>query len=66
MKITNPKLAILIEFVFIFFAEYYESSYYSQYECNVPLLDRAVISATSALRERGPENARLNGKCFSW
>lgn len=49
---------------FLFFLEYYESSYYSQYECNVPLLDRAVISATSALRERGPENARLNGKCF--
>ncbi|XP_037041687.1 neurexin-4 isoform X2 [Bradysia coprophila] len=42
-------------------AEYYDSSYYSQYECNVPLLDRAAITATSALRERGAENARLNG-----
>ncbi|KAJ6647207.1 Neurexin-4 [Pseudolycoriella hygida] len=41
-------------------SDYYESTYYSQYECNVPLLDRAVISATSSLRERGPENARLN------
>lgn len=43
-------------------SEYYENSYYSQYECNMPLLDGAVLSATSALRERGPENARLNGK----
>lgn len=40
----------------------YDNAYYPQYECNVPLLDQAVISATSALRERGPENARLNGK----
>lgn len=46
----------------LFFSGYYENAYYSQYECNIPLLDRAVISATSALRERGPENARLNGK----
>lgn len=31
-------------------------------ECNLPLLDGAVLSATSALNERGPENARLNGE----
>lgn len=30
-------------------------------ECNVPLLDSAVLSATSSLNERGPDNARLNG-----
>uniref|UniRef100_A0A1B6CD05 Neurexin-4 n=2 Tax=Clastoptera arizonana TaxID=38151 RepID=A0A1B6CD05_9HEMI len=30
-------------------------------ECDDPLLDHAVISATSSLRERGPSNARLNG-----
>lgn len=31
-------------------------------ECNLPLLNGAVLSATSALNERGPENARLNGE----
>lgn len=31
-------------------------------ECNLPLLDNAVLSATSWLNERGPENARLNGE----
>jgi hypothetical protein len=31
-------------------------------ECNLPLLDGAVLSATSSLNERGPENARLNGE----
>lgn len=46
------------------YAEYYENVYYPQYECNIPLLDQAAISATSSLRERGPENARLNGKCI--
>lgn len=44
------------------FVEYYENLYYPQYECNIPLLDQAAITATSSLRERGPENARLNGK----
>lgn len=46
----------------ILFSDYYDNAYYPQYECNVPLLDQAVISATTSLRERGPENARLNGK----
>uniref|UniRef100_A0A6B2EGY6 Putative neurexin iv n=1 Tax=Phlebotomus kandelakii TaxID=1109342 RepID=A0A6B2EGY6_9DIPT len=41
-------------------AEYYENDYYSEYECNMPLLEFAVLSATSALRERGPNNARLD------
>lgn len=31
-------------------------------ECNLPLLDGAVLSATSYLNERGPQNARLNGE----
>lgn len=47
---------------FLFLSEYYENLYYPQYECNVPLLEQAAITATSSLRERGPENARLNGK----
>ncbi|XP_014245346.1 neurexin-4 isoform X1 [Cimex lectularius] len=40
-------------------------SFADYYDCNEPLLDRAVLSATSSLVDRGPENARLNeGK--SW
>jgi hypothetical protein len=35
-------------------------------ECNLPLLDGAVLSATSSLNERGPENARLNGESSSY
>lgn len=31
-------------------------------ECNLPLLDNAVLTATSSLNERGPDNARLNGE----
>ncbi|XP_033223686.1 neurexin-4 isoform X3 [Belonocnema kinseyi] len=30
-------------------------------ECNLPLLDRAHLTATTSLSERGPKNARLNG-----
>lgn len=43
-------------------ADYYDTPYYTEYECSFPLLDHAVLTATSALRERGPQNARLNGK----
>ncbi|GAB0096254.1 neurexin-4-like isoform X1 [Sergentomyia squamirostris] len=43
-------------------AEYYENDYYSEYECNLPLMEQAALSATSSLRERGPNNARLDGK----
>jgi len=32
-----------------------------EYECNEELLKRAALSATSSLRDRGPENARLYG-----
>ncbi|XP_073984244.1 neurexin-4 isoform X1 [Rhodnius prolixus] len=36
------------------------------YECNDPLLDRAQLSATSSLPDRGPENARLDeGKAWT-
>ncbi|CAK1598381.1 unnamed protein product [Parnassius mnemosyne] len=35
--------------------------YYYDYECNEPLLANARLSATSSLRERGPENAKLYG-----
>lgn len=31
-------------------------------ECYIPLLDRAQLTATTSLPERGPKNARLNGK----
>ncbi|XP_062540681.1 neurexin-4 isoform X1 [Armigeres subalbatus] len=41
-------------------AEYYQKNTYSEYNCNEPLLQSAKLSATSQLRERGPENARLN------
>lgn len=44
------------------FADHYDTEYYSEYDCNLPLLEHAVLSATSSLRERGPENARLNGE----
>ena len=32
-----------------------------EYGCNEDLLKRAALSATSSLRDRGPENARLYG-----
>ncbi|CAF4816376.1 unnamed protein product [Pieris macdunnoughi] len=35
--------------------------YYYDYECNEPLLETAKLTATSSLRERGPENAQLYG-----
>lgn len=34
-----------------------------EYECNQPQVHRSKLTATSALRERGPENARLDGTC---
>ncbi|CAK1542834.1 unnamed protein product [Leptosia nina] len=35
--------------------------YYYDYECNEPLLETAKLTATSSLRERGPDNAKLYG-----
>ncbi|XP_045766174.1 neurexin-4 isoform X1 [Maniola jurtina] len=37
------------------------SRYYDTYECNEPLVEGAKLTATSSLRERGPENAKLYG-----
>lgn len=36
--------------------------YYFDYECNEPLIANAKLTATSSLRDRGPENAKLYGK----
>lgn len=36
--------------------------YYYDYECNEPLVANAKLSATSSLRDRGPDNAKLYGK----
>ncbi|CAG9559489.1 unnamed protein product [Danaus chrysippus] len=35
--------------------------YYYDYECNEPLIEGAKLTATSSLRDRGPENAKLLG-----
>ncbi|XP_026321952.1 neurexin-4 isoform X2 [Hyposmocoma kahamanoa] len=35
--------------------------YYFDYECNEPLIANAKLTATSSLRDRGPENAKLYG-----
>lgn len=51
----------LIVSLLSFFADSF-TDYFSDYECNQPLMDRAVLTATSSLSERGPEKARLNGK----
>lgn len=74
LLLSSPLLLGLYFFIHLIYSvwscfillEYYENLYYPQYECNVPLLDQAAITATSSLRERGPENARLNGKNFEW
>ncbi|KAH9629861.1 hypothetical protein HF086_011511 [Spodoptera exigua] len=36
--------------------------YYYDYECNQPLVANAKLTATSSLRDRGPENAKLYGE----
>lgn len=36
--------------------------YYYDYECNEPLVANAKLTATSSLRDRGPENAKLYGE----
>ncbi|CAH1134406.1 unnamed protein product [Ceutorhynchus assimilis] len=41
-----------------FFAE---GSYYSEYECNTPLLQHSKLDATSSMNDRGPNNAVLYG-----
>ncbi|XP_044727167.1 neurexin-4 isoform X2 [Chrysoperla carnea] len=51
--------ALIILFITLGFVQ---SDYYSEYECNTPLVEHAAITATSSMQERGPENARLNGE----
>lgn len=51
----------LIVSLLYFFADSF-TDYFSDYECNQPLMERAVLTATSSLTERGPEKSRLNGK----
>ncbi|XP_034192438.1 neurexin-4 isoform X1 [Osmia lignaria lignaria] len=47
---------------FVFLFTIASNSFISAYdECNEPLLDRAHLTATTSLSERGPNNARLNG-----
>ncbi|XP_055376798.1 neurexin-4 isoform X1 [Condylostylus longicornis] len=36
------------------------NDYFSDYDCNLPLMDNADLSATSALADRGADKARLN------
>jgi hypothetical protein len=54
----------IIKNIFLWFSEYYFDYDDDDIECNLPLLDSADISATSFLNERGPKNARLNGKYY--
>uniref|UniRef100_T1GR91 Uncharacterized protein n=1 Tax=Megaselia scalaris TaxID=36166 RepID=T1GR91_MEGSC len=64
-KMTNLKFNItLILFIFIsssldFTLADIFTDYFSDYECNKPLMEYAVLTATSSLRDRGPEKARL-------
>ncbi|XP_041970280.1 neurexin-4 isoform X2 [Aricia agestis] len=37
------------------------AKYYYDYECNEPLVETAKLTATSSLRDRGPDNAKLYG-----
>ncbi|XP_012266909.1 neurexin-4 isoform X2 [Athalia rosae] len=55
MMCSTKYLVILLTLVYL------ENTAAWDYECNVPLLDRAQLKATSFLNERGANNARLNG-----
>lgn len=46
---------------FYLFYIYYIYQFYVDSDCGEPLLDKAVIKATSSLPDRGPENVKLNG-----
>ncbi|XP_015181764.1 PREDICTED: neurexin-4 isoform X6 [Polistes dominula] len=48
-------------FVFVFALAINSLTNAYDYECNVPLLDKAHLTATTSLPERGAKNARLNG-----
>ncbi|XP_019763354.2 neurexin-4 isoform X1 [Dendroctonus ponderosae] len=40
---------------------YAAGSYYSEYECNIPLVEKSALDATSSMSDRGPKNALLYG-----
>ncbi|CAH2105201.1 unnamed protein product [Euphydryas editha] len=52
-------LLLFCSFVYIEVAD--SAKHYYDYECNEPLVKGAILSATSSLRNRGPENAILYG-----
>lgn len=61
---SDVPFACLGNFIFMgFFLSDY-SRYYADYECNTPLLEKAVLKATSSMQDRGPENARLDSEFF--
>ncbi|XP_065337127.1 neurexin-4 isoform X2 [Cloeon dipterum] len=47
--------------VFILFLSIFSAVQADDYDCNEPLLEWAKFSATSALRDRGPEQAKIDG-----
>ncbi|XKL68715.1 hypothetical protein PGB90_006484 [Kerria lacca] len=51
--------------LFIFYILNYHLATCDYYDCNEPLFDRAIVSATSSLSDREPHSAKLNGK-QSW
>ncbi|KAF7414325.1 hypothetical protein HZH68_002814 [Vespula germanica] len=57
----NERMNTFNCFVFVFALAANSLTNAYDYECNVPLLDRAHLTATTFLPERGPNNARLNG-----
>lgn len=50
---------LMIKYIY-YFSDFVR--YYYDYECNEPLVANSKLSATSSLRDRGPENAKLYGK----
>jgi contactin associated protein-like 2 len=54
----------VVQFVYLclpLLGQYVLADFYSDYECNTPLLERAQLKATSSMPKRGPENAVLYG-----
>ncbi|XP_049821647.1 neurexin-4 isoform X1 [Aethina tumida] len=51
----------IIYLVLFIFIQKTTAEFYNEYECNQPLLERAVLKATSSMAERGPQNAVLYG-----
>ncbi|KRT79151.1 EGF domain-containing protein [Oryctes borbonicus] len=51
-----------LSFLFLLLLQHAKSDIYGYSECNNPLMNRAKLTATSYLSNRGPENAVLYGK----